>query len=250
MSNWARKKQEDQESKVLAAADIVLTVSEEWSKDLSEKSGKAAEYITNGFDPDNFNSKEATEPERFRISHIGMINEFRSAPLFWKALEEVCIQTPAMQESLEIFLAGIVSRKFLNTLQNSAVLGSKLRIEEYISHKDIQATYQKSAVLLLILNDSKIAHGHIPGKFFEYLASRRPIIGIGNTKGDTARLLKKYSPIEMCDPNDFEGLKQRIEIAFQLFSENKIRSDADISAFSRRELTRKLVRLLNDKLDQ
>ncbi len=50
----------------------------------------------------------------------------------------------------------------------------------------------------------------ITGKVFEYLQSKRPIIGIGPVNGDLAEILKETGAGEMFDFKDVESLKQSL----------------------------------------
>jgi hypothetical protein len=49
----------------------------------------------------------------------------------------------------------------------------------------------RSAVLLLIINNTPNARMILTGKFFEYLAAGRPILCIGPEDGDAAEIIRK-----------------------------------------------------------
>jgi hypothetical protein len=54
---------------------------------------------------------------------------------------------------------------------------------EYLPHEEALGLAAKSSALLLLLNNTPNKMGIIPGKTFEYLALRKPIICIGPTNG-------------------------------------------------------------------
>jgi glycosyltransferase involved in cell wall biosynthesis len=233
------------ETQVFTHADLVLTVSNRWASDFRKAGAKWVEVITNGYDHENFSATKQYSPEKFRISHIGLLNEFRAIPLFWKTLTDLCRENETLYNNLEILLAGMVSQKLLQSLRDDRVLGPKITYHRYIPHTDLQRTYQSSAALLLVLNDSKNAAGHIPGKLFEYLAARRPVIAIGPPEGDAAEIVNAHNPFPIQAPGSADGIRHSILSAFELFMHNDYRVHSDIDMYSRKNLSTVLAGLLN-----
>jgi hypothetical protein len=67
-------------------------------------------------------------------------------------------------------------------------------ITEYrgiVSHEVSLDFLMKSTILLLIVPQNENNEGIIPGKIFEYFASRKPILSLANTKGDVAQLINE-----------------------------------------------------------
>jgi hypothetical protein len=92
-----------------------------------------------------------------------------------------------------------------------------------------------------------IAPGNLPGKFFEYLASGNPIIGIGPVAGDAADVLRQTKAGEMFERQDQEGIKNSILNYFTRWSNQEIYSSSAITQFSRKHLTEQLIRILASK---
>ena len=63
LNNSSIKKHKDLEREVLQTADVTLTVSETWVKDLKRLGGNRVELITNGYDADDFELKPKTNDE-------------------------------------------------------------------------------------------------------------------------------------------------------------------------------------------
>lgn len=76
----------------------------------------------------------------------------------------------------------------------------------------------------------------LPGKIFEYMASRRPVLGIGQSDGAAARILEASGSGKMFDWDDEQGVSSFIRAPHGV--------GGDIDAYSRRRLTEKLIRLL------
>lgn len=87
----------------------------------------------------------------------------------------------------------------------------------------------------------------LPGKIFEYLASRRPILGIGQEEGAAAQVLAQTGSGTMCDWGNASAMSAFIDVEWERFKSGKSgRPDADIRQYSRRELTKTLAKLLDE----
>ena len=138
---------------------------------------------------------------------------------------------------LRIHLAGVIDPDVIASIKAFTHLEDKLIVEEYKSHSEVLSDYKKSAVLLLLINNTGNARVNIPGKLFEYIASKKSILCIGETSSDAA-LIVKNNNMGMCfdyaDKVDVKGILN-----------HKIEESREISEdFSRKNLTDKLVKIL------
>jgi hypothetical protein len=102
---------------------------------------------------------------------------------------------------------------------------------------------RKSQVLLLPLNNALNVSGIIPGKLFEYLAANRPMIVIGPENGDTAKIVRETRAGQLAGFNDYNALKKIIDEYYEMYLDKKLAiEEVDIQKYSRRELTRALIR--------
>ncbi len=87
----------------------------------------------------------------------------------------------------------------------------------------------------------------LPGKLFEYLASRRPILGIGQTDGAMARVVRNTGSGIVYNWDDEEKIRQWIDFSWDEFKNNELLDNAsDISMYSRHKLTKRLASLLEE----
>jgi hypothetical protein len=81
----------------------------------------------------------------------------------------------------------------------------------------------------------------ISGKLLEYIASKRPILSLGATNSEAAKLINKGSCAVMFDSNDLEGItffiNRIIEQKETLFNEFP-----EIEKWSRESLTKALIK--------
>ncbi len=72
----------------------------------------------------------------------------------------------------------MVGHDVLNCINDNG-LKIYTRIIEYVTHEEAVNYQRRSQLLLLAEIDSPQTRGIIPGKLFEYLAAKRPILAIG-----------------------------------------------------------------------
>lgn len=240
------KKHRNLEQKVIWAADCVLTVSESWKKDFEKLGARRVRVITNGFDEADFRyASKLRQSEKFRISHMGMLNVFRNPEWFWKVLNEMVVANE-FDKNLEIEFVGILSDDVLATFRAHTHLVPLIQNYNYLPHSEVLEKYQQSSVLLLLQNNSENAKGHLPGKFFEYLGADRRILCVGNKESDLAEILNRTKSGTVFEQTDVDQLKSFLREAYQDWKNGNSNSNAEgISEYGRRSLTQKLSELLN-----
>jgi glycosyltransferase involved in cell wall biosynthesis len=206
---------------------------------------KSLKVITNGYDESDVEQVEVKLDEKFTISHIGTLNAARNPRTVWKALSQLCADNKAFETDLQIQLVGKVD---FSVLEDIRVLGLERNLTkiDYLPHADAIARQQSSQLLLLLINNTANAKGILTGKFFEYLASGRPIFGVGPVDGDAAAVLKQTSAGVMVDFDDVEATKQAIWKYYEQYRAGALQVDASsVEQFSRRNLTAELVQVLS-----
>ncbi len=246
LTKKARKIHEKMEEKVIQGADKVIAVSNAWSENLVLKFGKEVQVITNGYDLDDFRNFKREQVKEFRLLHAGLLNSFRNCAMLWEVLEEILKENLQFRETFQLVLAGNVTDEITAQIGAYKWLAGRMINLGYIGHEQLMSEYSKSSALLLLQNVTRNSDGHIPAKFFEYLATRIPIIAIGNPQSDLAELLKAYNVLEICLPEDPACLKENLLHVFNAFTQSKsLEQPKDSTAFHRHQLTKKLAELLD-----
>lgn len=247
-SNRAKKRQQKLEYNALSIADIITTVSPSWANELQQTVKTPVHCITNGFDSEDFLIPTVQiETKKFIISHIGLINSYRNPEPLWTALEELCNENIEFKEKLELQIIGITDSGLGKSLDKYPQLKSRTKVTGYIPHKKVVEQYQKSACLLLLLNNSHNSQGHIPGKIFEYLASGKPILAIAPKNSDVALIIHKNKIGFACSFEQKEKIKKSVTSIYQ--NEIKKPDEKTIELYSREYLTKKLSGLISDTLN-
>ena len=230
------RRQHRLEQSVLDEADAVISVTPLVQKDFQAKTKTPVVLITNGFDEDDFPELSAPDREiKFRLVHTGLFAADGNPLNLWDALARRCVADPAFRARLEIRLAGKVDAAVTDAIRARG-LGDNLVELGYLPHDETVREQRAADILLLPLRQEPEYAKVLPGKIFEYLAARRPVLGIGQEDGAAAAVLRDAGAGEM-----FDWDKQDELLAF-LDAEHP--QTTDIKKYTRRALTAQLIQIL------
>lgn len=243
LSSWADKKHKALEQEVLRTADLSLTIGYTMTEEMKALGATRVETITNGFDQEDFPESNIELDEKFSISHIGTFTPSRNHVGFWKALSELKTENTEFAGKLVIRTVGVVDHAVAESIKEFGLEENWERIS-YVSHEEVLAYQRSSKVLLVAINNTPNATGILPGKFFEYMASGRPILAIGPKKSDIGTVLDKTQAGVIVDPENQIEMKAMI---LRFFSSELISANADeVGKFSRKALSNRLSVLLDE----
>lgn len=247
LTSWAEKKHKSLEKEVLTTADKVVCVGKTWGEELEVLCNRKVDIINNGFDPDDFDLKEAIPLDaKFSIVHLGMFSKGRNHEVFWKALAELCAEDESFKNDLQLKFYGkldVSAKEYMLKYQ----LEAQTEFFEYVPHNEIVKVQFSSRVLYLSVNNTPNVKGIMTGKIFEYLAVKRPILCIGLEEGDAAEVLKNTGVGLISGFEDLEKLKANIRILYQQYKKGEDQvSGAQIEQYSRKTQTAQLAELLNN----
>ncbi len=232
------------ERQVLSEATRVVTVGWDCAKGLENHGANNVAVITNGYDFFDISNENYQKTSILTMSHIGIIGANRNPEMFWEAISELDIP-------MKIRLIGQIDNSVIESIKRHNI-ENYVEIIPYIPHNQVIEEQQKSDVLLLFVNNTPNAKGILTGKLFEYIASGRPILSIGPENGDSARILNETQSGVTVDFNDKEKMKSVIWDFVEKYNDNQLitRHNEMVEKYSRRNLTKDFVKLLNETLKQ
>jgi glycosyltransferase involved in cell wall biosynthesis len=250
LSRPADRKHHELEASVVKGADRVTVVSPTMEREFREDHLRDILTLTNGFDEDDISVDNVlpVDDKRFGIAHIGTMNPSRNPVGLWTAISELITNDESLLSSINLRLIGRVDHSIKTAVHQSG-LQSITDYIEYVPHDQVVAWQQGASVLLLLLNQSKNAHGILPGKFFEYLATGRPILCLGPTDSDAASILKETGSGVCLEYDDVLGIKSWIQDQLANQPVESVKSE-NIGRFTRRSLTARLAGILDDMIKQ
>ena len=241
LTKRADRKHHRLEKMVLQKADEVVTIGKTIGDELAEIRGKEVRIITNGYDAADFDGQlPSSENKGFKIVHVGSVNADRNHKIFWDGLKQLCAKNKNFEDDLELIFVGKLDYSVYEDLEKTG-LKDKMKIVSYIPHNKIVNYLFTGNILYLPLNNTPNAKGVLSGKFFEYLATGIPIIGIGHPSGDAAEIMEETQAGFIIDFDDLDGFQEAV---LRIYSEKT--ADMNISKrikYSRKELTKELIKL-------
>ncbi|HNX89972.1 MAG TPA: glycosyltransferase [Paludibacteraceae bacterium] len=242
----ADRRHKNLEKRVVKNADCVIVVGGEMVREYTSLKPKRIELITNGYDEADISDVKVEMDRLFTISHIGTLNAARNPITLWKVLSEMCREDEDFRTNLQIQLVGKVDFSVLEDIRKYNLENNLLKID-YMAHSDAIARQQASRLLLLLVNNTANAKGILTGKFFEYLAAKRPILAIGPVDGEVAQVLKETSAGCIADFEDEVQTRKIVTEYYEQYKRGELTvSPKSIEKYSRRELTGELVRIIED----
>lgn len=241
MTAWVKSQHRKLESKVLKTATLVTTISPTFQQDLEEISGRKVVLLTNGFDTESLpnNLYEPITPnDHVEIVYTGIIDSIRDPIPFLEALQEA-FETSG--KSVKLRFVGKVSESVYTFIQNNTWLNQHVSMEGYVSHDKVFDYYKRANLLLLILTNTKNAKGNIPGKLFEYMATGRPVIALGDPAGDSAEILQNANAGDVFNHADRQGICNYLR---NFKPQETYILSSKVEKYSRQNLTRQLSEIL------
>ncbi len=245
LTRMADRRHHKLENKVLTNADHVIAIGSEMKKEFLASGAKNVSVITNGYDTSDM-IKDPVEPDqKFSLLHVGTLPRSRNPEILWKALSKMVNSDSSFAASLEIKLTGNVDFSVIDAIKEAG-LANYLSHISFLPHQEAMKQQKSAWVLLLLINRSHNAKGVITGKFFEYLASGRPVLMIGPEDGDAAVILNETGAGLSSGFDDEEKLISNLRNYYEfhkkgLFTAGKVNA----AMYTRFELTKKLVRELD-----
>ncbi|MDC8001774.1 glycosyltransferase family 4 protein [Aequorivita todarodis] len=242
LNKASERKHKALEASVLKSADIITVTSPTTKKEFGMITEKPIEVITNGYDIAE-KSDFATDSV-FSISHIGSLLSERNPEVLWKILAEICKEDTSFKNDLQLKFAGAVSAEVKQSLENFQ-LTENCEFLGYVSHSEALRLQHKSQVLLLVEINSAETRAIIPGKLFEYLAAKRPIIALGPKESDIEGIITETNAGKFFSYWDDDELKTEILQLYKDFKKGELKIASEgIEKYSRRELTRQMASLI------
>jgi glycosyltransferase involved in cell wall biosynthesis len=201
---WHRARHAALERRVLEEADLVTVASRTHLGELGQASGarpRRAEHWPNGFEveaePDR--APTGTTPgaaaRRMSLVFTGTLSQMPDAEVFLEAVAELCRRRPEARRRVRVTLAGPHESGYPDRALGLGLTG----IVEFtgpVDHARARALQQGADLLLLWKPSGAAYRTMVPGKLYEYLSARRPLLAL-LPEGDEAAALARAGGAEV-----------------------------------------------------
>ncbi len=239
LGSAAQKKHKRLESLVLNKADKIITTSQTTRDEFCRITTKPITVITNGYES-SASMEDISLDQEFTLSYIGSLLSGRNPTNLWKVISELIDENPGLSKQINIKIVGLIGEDVLKSLDQYG-LKDHTTLIPYVSHQEARAYQRSSQVLLLLEIDRSECKGIIPGKLFEYMSAKRPILAIGPVDWEAGHMVENTQTGVYFTHKASETLKRQILEWYELFQKGKLHLSPDtITMYSRRSLTEKL----------
>ena len=251
MTRATRRWHEKMEKRVLDEATCVVAVSPLVQQEFQAMTQTPVELITNGFDECDFHEDPFTmaaggPQQLFTITHTGLFAADGNPTVLWSVLAQKCASDPEFKKFLRINLIGKTDVQILKAVAEAG-LEENLVDMGYQPHARAIDEQRKASLLILPLRKEPEYKAVLPGKLFEYLASWRPVLGIGQPDGAMAMILDSTGTGVVLDWEDRQSVTEYIDECWEKHLGGHLTVEgADISQFTRRNLTHRMAQLFDE----
>jgi hypothetical protein len=186
---WRRRVDAVLEHAMVRNASALITVSPIWAEQLRQRHGKTVEAIFNGYAEEDFPEcvPQPKQEEILTIRYTGSIYRgFRDPSAVFAAIG---LLPEALRNRVVVEFIGDAGDHVL-ALARQHHIGDCVTVRPPVPYRRALELQMTADILLLLQWNDKRDEGNLPGKIFEYLYARRPILFIGYEHGAAAKLIR------------------------------------------------------------
>ena len=245
ITSWADKKHKRLEQEVFNQASKITIASPSWKIDLEQIGAKNVEVLYWGFDEEDFADLKPIENPYFSIAHIGLMGFDRNPEVFFRVLGDLKEENQEFSKDLKIILAGQIDYSVKKSI-SECNLDINVEYHGIVDRIAALKMAKGCSLLLLLLNKAKNAKGRLPGKLYEYLRLRRPVVALGFKDSDAEEIIKNTGSGESFEYDDSLKIRDFILSSYNKFkNEQLLQTTGEIGYYSEENQTKRLSEFLN-----
>ncbi|ROL60279.1 hypothetical protein D9V86_09555 [Bacteroidetes/Chlorobi group bacterium ChocPot_Mid] len=203
-------------------------------------------HIPNGFDSADFPVVEKINNDKFTITYTGSMYGRRNPASFFEAIELLIKENRINPANLKLRFIGRFGNE-VHDMFNKTSFKETIEIIDYIPHEKSIEYLMKSDALLLVVDESKESKEIVPGKVYEYIGVKRPVITIAPHDGAIAKLMEETQSGRVAHQSEILLTAEIIEDYYKQWKENNWSYnpiEENIKRYERKESARMLAELL------
>ncbi|MBI4535829.1 MAG: glycosyltransferase family 4 protein [Ignavibacteriae bacterium] len=242
------------EKRALKASSHVITTNRRVKELLIKRYGfltyNDVDIIPQGFDPEDFRTVKKDSrtdflprTEKMRVTYAGVFWEDRVPDYFLEALHELFKEQPEFRRKIEAVFIGNFREENMKLVE-SLGLRENVTVLGYLPHRDCVRCLVESDLLWVIVGDEVGS----PGKTYEYIGARKPILGCVPEGFMNMTILETGGKVVA--PKDVAGIKKALVEFYESYAKGRLHGPTPevVNKYNRVKLTGSLVRIFESLL--
>ena len=211
--------------------------------------------IRPGADPPAFHNVNYYKRDKIHFGYFGSLSKTRNLEVFIKALYELIRQNPDLKSRIILDIYGCeldaVSRKALSRYPLGEVLIEHGRLEYdpgtgKSGRQRVMEAMKETDVLVLVHGvEGSVCYEYIPSKLYEYLLTRRPILGMVQSRTELEEFLIENDHT-VVDKDDISKVKKAIKSYIDKWSTTGLSDKLIESPFTVEATVDKLISVVSE----
>ena len=238
----------------LKAADIITVTNRKLKENLINNykflTFNDVTIVSHGYDQEDFdNIPPQPKPQnKMVLMYSGIFLVYSTPEYFLKAFKQLSIERTDIASNIELHFVGFL-RKENQKLIRKLNLQTFVKDHGYVNHAESIAKLKSADILWLMVGKRKNIDTILPGKVYEYIGSKKPIIACV-AEGAAKIAATEYKAAFITEPDNIEQIKDTIIHVYNLYKEGKLPTPDEtyVELFRRDLLTEQLAKQMNKVL--
>jgi glycosyltransferase involved in cell wall biosynthesis len=208
--------------------------------------------IPNGYDPEDLADVAPRLNDRFTIVYTGSMYGVRNPDTVLQAVSRLLADGRVEPDRIRLRFVGRFGDEVRAMFRRPEVAGV---VEErgYVPHAESVAELLGAHALLLVVDDVAGSEGIVPGKVFEYIGARRPVLAVA-PEGAVADLVRGTGAGRVLSRHDVDGIAGAVADLYREWESTGETGfpgrEDEVRRLSRRERTRDLAAVFDEVLEE
>jgi glycosyltransferase involved in cell wall biosynthesis len=235
------------EKKWISSASYITSVSDFYTKNISDYTGVEGKVIINGFFHEEFENHQKVLPfKTFTITYVGSIYDDQKIEIFLDGFKAF-LKSKDYDVNIKLLFAGLgfSTKQKERILDYTSEISNFIEITEWLDRREAIEIIFKSQVLLLV--PAEDIKGVPASKIYEYIASNRTILLCPNDNDVMESTINEFNNCIIC--NSSKEIVEQLNYLWgnkSFFGMSKNIFNHEALKYSREQQAKKLVNLIKE----
>ena len=222
------------------------------ARDFAEKYGPddrdRVRLVENGYDPEDLEGIAPRVNDRFTLVYTGSMYGVRNPDTLLRAAARLAEEGRIDPSRVRLRFVGRFGAEVRDMFARPGV-AAMVETRPYVPHAESVAEILGAHALLLVVDDYPGSEEIVPGKVFEYIGAKRPLLALA-PEGRVAELVRSTGAGTVCGQHDVEACASALARLYEEWAATGTTAfpgdAAAVARLSRRERTRDLARVFDE----